>query len=470
MNVMEGEGSRPGELETTGQKEPTGFGWITDQTPRQSGLTEEFQTVSGNDSEPQRWEPPRGEASNQDAINREADRAVHRLTTVVDRRNFLKRLAAWGAGGVAVAVGADKVLGNRDHTNPITADNAEAAPNIPQVKIVDGEPEQNGGQESNGQVPENSQNEGSLSELRKKTWEFSLKTEVSREFLESANDVLAIPLFIENYQYTGERITAETNLKESAHTVDDIDCALSVCFIPTIRRELIQKRAALREAAGNKMYQLSEAEKKYCEEFDITPEIFALTQEVRAEMPAILKQIADDPTIELSDKDKLNPDQVLAKGIARLIMRETGGFKDIGDGDARDQLVGDIYFQDREVLDKYCEELRQKTELNYASNNIPGSLKGGEDASGGAIGIQFMPRNAVVFSHLMQEVGYDGNIFNIKQAIAMAYLYMESRGYEQNDPLNKKIKKYERWNPFTEEATDMAKADEGLMKIEKDGN
>lgn len=394
-------------------------------------------------------------SNNSQASGQPRNRLEAWLMKRMSRRDAVKVIG--GTVGTAAGLGAagitDKIVDNGNGTREGQPKGSDTKEQIAPMKII-----------TLSQVVKSESTQATSPERN----EFSLETTVSSEFLQAANEVVSMPLFIENDDFSDVRRVEEENLMNRASTFGELDTALSVCFVPNIREALINKRGELR-AQTERVYHLDDNLRKYAEDNNINPEILALCQEVRFAMPEVLKKYFSDEVLGLTPSDKQNLDQVLAKGLAKLMMLETGGLRDIGDGPAEEQLAGE-YLSDREVLQSYCDDLKTKTGLNYTPDNIPGSLRGSGDASGGAIGVQFMPRNAVQFAQYLVHAGYSGNIFDVKQGIAMAYLFMISKGYEQNSSYSKKVGVYLRWNPFPDEAIAIAKADEELMSIESAGD
>lgn len=230
------------------------------------------------------------------------------------------------------------------------------------------------------------------------------------------NEILGLELF------SDVRNTVEQTYAESVQTLEGVDMALSVCADMDVRTYLINKRWELRQRGTPGMTQLTEDQLKFCYSRDITPEVLGMCLDAYKDAKRIIGKLKgelrpDLPEIE-AEMLMINPG-----GMAELIMQETSGFKTIGSKKAMTQLTSEI---DQESLVQLCALLSKDTGLQFDPHNVPGSDIGDPNVnwSGGAIGIQFMPGNALRYYRMFQEVGEEANIFDPLQSIKMAWAFV----------------------------------------------
>ncbi len=230
------------------------------------------------------------------------------------------------------------------------------------------------------------------------------------------NEILGLELF------SDVRNTVEQTYAESVQTLEGVDMALSVCADMDVRTYLINKRWELRQKGTPGMAQLTEDQLKFCDSQNITPEILGMCLDAYEDAKQIIGKLKGELRPDLPEIDAemlmINPG-----GMAELIMQETSGFKTIGSKKAMTQLTSEI---DQESLVQLCALLSKDTGLQFDPHNVPGSDIGDPNVnwSGGAIGIQFMPGNALRYYRMFQEVGEEANIFDPLQSIKMAWAFV----------------------------------------------
>lgn len=274
--------------------------------------------------------------------------------------------------------------------------------------------------------------------------------------VEKLNGILSQKLF------SHERIEAENAYAESVTALQEIDAGLSVCADIGARVRLLEKRAELRAQGHIFMVQLNESQREFCREHGIDEEILAMCLDAREQAKAIIAKL--QPEIREDELGKsVDPAMLMmnAGGVAQLIMQETSGFREIGGATAMSQLTDP---KDQVALKEYCRLISEETGLNYNPENVPGSERGDktENWSGGAIGIQFMPQNAMEYHNLFKSVGEQANIFDPLTSIKMAWVFIARHewvgpekddfrwGYMKGDPeaIRKAIRK---WNDLERE-------------------
>ena len=89
-----------------------------------------------------------------------------------------------------------------------------------------------------------------------------------------------------------------------------------------------------------------------------------------------------------------------------LMNYETGGFVNIGNGIALEELKSTYSQSAQEQLQEIAERTSKITGLNYVAANIPGSVWTPGNISGGAIGPQFMPGAVLEMMNLFESVWF----------------------------------------------------------------
>lgn len=261
-----------------------------------------------------------------------------------------------------------------------------------------------------------------------------IETREHVQTVEQLNQILNMELLVY------ERNIQEQKFAEEVRILEDIDLGLSVCADMSARAILMQKRNELREMGHEGMIRLTEEQKKFCREEDVSEEVLGMCLDVYDQAKVIIHniqpKIRDDEEGRLTDPENL---MINAGGMAKLIMEETSGFINVGQAKAVTQLF--IYDatlgkdipdeNNKNNLQKLCELASSNSELKYNFENVPGSERGdiSVNSSGGAVGIQFMPDRALeYYNKIVVEGGFDpkkeGNVFNPLQSIKMAWAFI----------------------------------------------
>lgn len=279
--------------------------------------------------------------------------------------------------------------------------------------------------------------------------------------LESANTVLHEEMFDESGKIRLDRTTAELVYADKARTLEEIDLGICVCFNENAVLQLLEKRSALRQKGHPDLPSLSGADAAFAEKYIHHPERFAMcvdaVREMKAELPKLWEEIrvkrSDElpasPTAEDIDRITINPAYLY-----QLMIEETSGLTFRGSAPAIQQYRGE-YVGSEQILTEYIQKIREATGIEYDVNDIPGSQAGTGDASGGAIGIQFMPGNAEEFRVYMEKIGGDGNIFDPMEGLRMAIAYFAFRNYTDGD-FDTLKEGFMTWNPKESEAQSVA--------------
>ncbi len=265
-------------------------------------------------------------------------------------------------------------------------------------------------------------------------------------------------------------------------TLDEIDKGLSVLAFEDQRRQLMQLRFNLRqnhyfESQG--VMPCDQAHIAWAQENGISTEMLAICLDNEERAKKIIKSLFAQGELrdEINEQIKagvLPPDtletmdvtnfMINPGGMAELFMQETRGFTFIGEFQAKSQLSGKYSSQRETSLPALCRLLQQNTGLSYEPDNIPGSGKGGpENESGGAIGAQFMPGNALEYMTLIHDAtGEWLNPFDPSDATVMAWVFLARQkrvgdgpkdfrvGYMRGDPEAIKYALY-KWNQLPAE-------------------
>jgi hypothetical protein len=246
----------------------------------------------------------------------------------------------------------------------------------------------------------------------------------SLPLIDRVNAILGLELF------SPMRNEAEMRFADDVATVEDVDLGLTVCAKLESREQLLAKRAALRAEGQPGMVQLSAEQIAYCERNKIDTEIFAMCLDT---YPDALKIIAKlQPDIRDDELGKtIDPEMLMinAGGMAQLVMQETTGFREIGSEKAMTQLADP---DDVNALTIYCQKLREDTGLQFDENNVPGSALTSGNSTGGTIGIQFRPTNALDHYDLLKQAGEVGNIFDPTTSIKMAWVFLASQKWVED--------------------------------------
>lgn len=240
-------------------------------------------------------------------------------------------------------------------------------------------------------------------------------------------------------QEVHQRRELESQYLDLANSIESIDLGLMVCADQQVRRALLQKRWELRRSS-TEMIQLTDQQMEFCDAEGITYEVLGMCLDAEAHAMEVIARL--QPILREDEYGKQVHPQMLminAGGMAKLIMTETNGFVNIGGEKAYTQLVTkdeitqeDIPDEDQiGALQRVCAFVNKQTGLSLNYLNVPGSGRGNKEqnASGGAIGIQFMPMRAEEYiTKIVEQGGFDakqdGNVFDAIQSIVMAWTFL----------------------------------------------
>lgn len=208
---------------------------------------------------------------------------------------------------------------------------------------------------------------------------------------------------------------------------------------------------------------LSEEKINWANENGITPLTLAIAEDCVIPSLVLFKANADQfleaiPEIERKNiiENNLLPHRIPNAGyIAKLLMTETSGWKNIGTVPAITQIN-----TEPEWFPTAIKDLRAITSLfsdifPYRAhlNNLPGSFRGKGSASGGAIGPQLMPNNALQYigwyNQANREVGNmypSPNPFDIYSGTILTNLFIASEVFARHPQISQygtKIETYE---------------------------
>lgn len=285
--------------------------------------------------------------------------------------------------------------------------------------------------------------------------------------IERLNQILALPL------NTDERLEKEGTYATWASDLEAIDKGLWVLSRPEQRARLIYKRATLREKGHPTLTRLSDAQRAWAQKNGIHPETLAScidafdpAKEAIEKLKKVLRP--NLPASTPSEDLMINPG-----GMAMLMVTESGfkldpypgnndlwrGFVSIGQRPAVLEINPDKFPNAVPALRKLAENLRKDTGLNFDPENIQGSIRGDPQVndSGGAIGLQFMPNNALKLYNMLASVGIKFNPFDITSSLVGGWVFLAEQvsfpdgslryGYQRGNPEAIRFA-IEKWNQY----------------------
>lgn len=167
---------------------------------------------------------------------------------------------------------------------------------------------------------------------------------------------------------------------------------------------------------------------------DFRPDLFEenrftnLPEDIREEVQAI-KDNPDKKPKEIMKNINAGRLMMNKGGMAMLMNYETGGFVNIGNGIALEELKATYSQNAQEQLQKIAERTSKITGLNYVAANIPGSVWTPGNVSGGAIGPQFMPGAVLEMMDLFESVEETLNIFHPSWAVIASWVFLARSQY-----------------------------------------
>lgn len=193
-------------------------------------------------------------------------------------------------------------------------------------------------------------------------------------------------------------------------TILDIDNGFRTIFDPGLRASLLDKRYELR---ANKEAIKDQAE--WAQKQSIHPEVMGICLDVYEKA----KEIIDE-------KHLMNPG-----GMAMLILTETSNFTDIGKSLAMEQIRPKVLPHALDHLVELFKRIRADTGLNYKVEQLPGSIAGEGDQSGGAVGLQFMPSTGLWVYDMLKADGIKFNPMDLESSVLGAWRLIAENGYRR---------------------------------------
>ncbi len=200
-----------------------------------------------------------------------------------------------------------------------------------------------------------------------------------------------------------------------------------------------------------------------------------------------IKLLQQKKLINKSLPADIDPDELMISpgGLAELVKQETDNFSHIGTSSAFDNINPVAFPEAIPALEKWAEILTQEVihpiypQIKYDMFAIPGSSLGDTkiNLSGGAIGLQFMPDNALEIYYLLKEVGVLFNPFDPFDSLIGAWVFLALQknvfdkngqaairsGYQKSLP-QKIYYSLAKWNPFKAEIEAIQEADSDYRK------
>lgn len=162
---------------------------------------------------------------------------------------------------------------------------------------------------------------------------------------------------------------------------------------------------------------------------DFRPDLFEedrfsdLPEDIRADIQAI-KENPGQNSKETIKSIKAGRLMMNIGGMAMLMNYETGGFANIGNGAALEEVNLEVFSQAESQMEEITQRISKITGLKFVAKNIPGSMWTPGNKSGGAIGPQFMPGAALEMMNLFEGVGETLNIFHPSWAVIASWVFL----------------------------------------------
>lgn len=196
----------------------------------------------------------------------------------------------------------------------------------------------------------------------------------------------------------------------------------------------------------------------------------------------VIKLLQLKKLINMSLPDNIDPEEMMISpgGLAELVKQETDNFNYIGSSSAFDNINPNAFPDAIPALEKWAEILTHEVinpiypHLKLDMFAIPGSSLGDPkiNLSGGAIGVQFMPDNALEIYHLLKSIDIQFNPFDPYDCLIGAWVFLALQknvldkdgkpavrsGYQKSLP-QKIYYSLAKWNPFKKEIEAIQKAD-----------
>lgn len=271
------------------------------------------------------------------------------------------------------------------------------------------------------------------------------------------------------------RPEAEREYANHALTIKDIDTGLMFLVDKIARLRLLERRFEIRqnEKQAN-LTVLNQAQIDWAETNGILPEALGICIDAYPKAHKVIEVLKKDLRDDLKNNpaalSQIKPDDLMINpgGMAALVQVETDSFVDIGHVPAIKQINtgSKDYSNEDELLKILCSKLSKDTGLPFDPENVPGSERGNvqENISGGAIGMQFMPGNALGIYELFEKYNLSRDLendpelkfnpFNVESSVIGAWVFLarherftqgERFGYLRGDD-EKMIFALRKWN------------------------
>lgn len=264
--------------------------------------------------------------------------------------------------------------------------------------------------------------------------------EKPRNLQSELTHILSLPLTSDG------RTTAEVRYFVDSDDLESIDGGFQVLSRREIRALLFRKRHDLRLAGHPDLTPLAEAQTQWAISSDIHPEVLGICLDAYPKAKEVIAKLK--PKLR-PDLPNIDPDLLMINpgGMAELVRFETGfrfnperlshGFCDIGSGLAVEEVNLDQKKGFPTAIDDLttlCQNLSADTNLPFDPQNLPGSLWGdrSKNVSGGAIGLQFMPPNALRIYRMLDEAGVKFNPFDLSTSLIGGWVFLAEQEFYQD--------------------------------------
>lgn len=198
---------------------------------------------------------------------------------------------------------------------------------------------------------------------------------------------------------------------------------------------------------------LSEEKINWANENGISPFTLAVAEDClipslllfEANVDQLLEATPEEEKQQILENNQL-PHRIPNPGyIAKLLMTETSGWKNIGTERAITQINTDPEYFPTAIRDLKAIASMFSQIFPYKDHfdNLPGSLRGQDSLSGGAIGPQLMPNNALIYINWYNQANRKldrkypyPNPFDIYTGTILAYLFVASEVYARHPEIS----------------------------------
>lgn len=288
--------------------------------------------------------------------------------------------------------------------------------------------------------------------------------------IEQINTILSLPI------NNPKRVKLERQFFSRAKTLAEIDAGFWVIGSNTyqdnnpqandltLRAQLLNKRYQLRLEGHNYLTPLTLDQIQWAETNGIHPEILGMAVDACKIALPLIQKIFDEnrwrfrPDLAYESKIGRLPKDIFRRistedliinpgGLAKLCCTETRldfnfetsnnqvelltyGFANTGTVPALSQINLNDFPSDPAALSELCAFIEKDTGIKFKPENIPGSIKGEGDTSGGAISVQMMPSKALEVYRLMgyveKKYGFkiNKNIFDPTTSLVYTIIFL----------------------------------------------